>query len=133
MLAAKRPEAEVQLIFVSDDKRGAQTLAKRFDVMSYRIYFHRYSSDPSNINSICGPILFGQPFLPTAILIDYFCEDGRCKDVLLKVSRAVPNSGVELVVYNVPDCAETREALLAWGADTIVEAEAPLVTHDYVH
>ncbi len=73
------------------------------------------------------------PFLPTAIIIDYFCEGGRCEDMLRDVRRTFENEGVEVVVHNAPNGRDVRDALIALGADTIVRAEAladePVVAH----
>jgi len=67
--------------------------------------------------------LFERPFLPTAIIIDYFCEGGRLVDILRNVRRIVDRPGIELIIANAPEGADVRSELLALGADKVIQAE----------
>ena len=133
MLTPRRRDADVQIIFISDEDRCAPNLAKKLDELSYRIHFSSYSSSPSNMIAIWDSVSLARPFLPTAIFIDYFCNGGRCEDMLRDLGRMVEKAGVEVIILNAPDGHDTHDALLALGADTIVRAEAPSDRHIVAH
>jgi DNA-binding response OmpR family regulator len=123
MLTRTRRHAEVQIIHISDDGRDVKSLAKTLYDSRYRVYLSSLSSSPLNVVAVWRSVFLQRLYLPTAILIDYFCDGGRCEDILRDLRRRFEKFTVEVIIYNAPRAEETRDALLALGANTIIWAE----------
>jgi hypothetical protein len=123
MLTYKRRDADVQIIFISDENRDVRRLARDLDQSSYRILFTSHSSNPISMIAIWLSVSLGRPFLPTAIIVDYFCHGGRLVDIMCDLSDIVGQPGIELIIANAPEGDEARAELIALGADSIIQGE----------
>lgn len=120
MLTRLRCDAQVQIILITDDPGEALELEEAIEAMSYRIFFRSFSSAASLAAQICLLTHGSLQSLPTAIVIDYFCQARRCVDILDNLSRSLKGDAVELIVTNVPTKADIRSQLMALGARTLV-------------
>lgn len=125
MLTQRRTEADVQIIFVTDEVGDAEHLAEALGRSARRILFEWHSSCASNLVSILRQVCIDRPFLPTAVVIDYFCKNNRCPEVLRDIRDAVKKAGVELVVANAPEDRGLADELVGLGADVIVDTDTP--------
>ncbi|MFN0219920.1 MAG: hypothetical protein ACKVP4_14025, partial [Hyphomicrobium sp.] len=103
MLKRKRCNAEVQILFVSDDESEVRQLAGELEKSAHRIAFKRLASEPRSIFTILKAVSLERPFLPTAIIIDYYCNGGRCGDMIRDIRKIIQAPGVEVIVANAPD------------------------------
>ncbi|MGQ0674336.1 MAG: hypothetical protein ACT4N2_15865 [Hyphomicrobium sp.] len=130
MLTLSRRLADVQIIYITDERRDAERLARSLDHSERRICMASYPSSPTNMIAVWRAVSLARPFLPTAIIVDYFCKGGRCPDVMRDVRRLIEIPGVELIVANVPVDQETHDELKALGAHSVVGADPAAYEED---
>ena len=133
MLTRTRDDATVQIIYISDTDRDVALVKKNLQASEYRIHFSSHSSSPSNMTAIFQSVSCDIPLLPTAIIIDYDCVQGRCIDVICDVRRMLKVACYEVIIHNAPTDQTSRDALKAVGADSIISAAAlccePMMWH----
>lgn len=121
-----RTDAEVQIIVVSDDDKEWRELISDLEKSNHRIAFKHFDSQPVNLVGLMSVVLWEQPFLPTAIIVDYLCHGNRCVDMVRDIRNFLSGQAVELVVARVPEGQNVRDELIALGADTVVTLSARL-------